>query len=268
MSSNLLFSSFALSSIKTLDVFISRKNEVIIQLVTNCPNNTRRSLVIRPSDIQSIFNLKHEIAEFLNNSNESGEICEVLNHGENGETRLVSSVFNEQTYISIRYFNTTNDKVVPTKYGITLNYKEVVQLFVILPNVVSYIESIQKYANTAREYFSAVVEGLLYTAVPIYKATVLCESGNFPEFESYLTTYYTELCGKLDVNHIISIALTKLRVLEITPLNQSDSVALVNLLIFKEKRSLCSCAAKEYSENILKSIVGTSSSNSDTASVQ
>ena len=257
---NLFYKSFPISSKKFAEVYISSNDEIVIRLVTlSSGDKDRKSVLISTGSLEKLINLKSNILQYLQSPVETPTLDVHLSSSENGEIRLTTSSYIDQSYMSIRYYHKEEEPNSektrkPTRFGIILNICETLQLFMEIPKIVSYISYLTKYEKTGQIALKSIQNDVFPLAMKMFKkfgeGTAYCT-----DLENCLNTYYNEMTSQLNMNHIVESYLDICNQTNLTPLNQIDLIDLINILIKEEKKNIVNFCVQSYTSEILQDML-------------
>lgn len=242
----LFFKTFALSSKKTVEVYVSQKtsdsNILHIRFVQNVKG--RKSVSVSVNDMQTILNESNNILRYLDGSEK--EVNILLSKTSNGETRLSCETYRDSQYVHIRYmYRNSENELVPTSFGVSLTVSEFIQLFKDLDKIISYIKYITPYIDNSYKLFRFVAEHVSDICLAEYNS----ESCSIDVF---LTNRYKKLFVKVDVHQL---ATTYCKQYKLKQSSIKDIEELISYFILNECTNFNTFIKKKYSSSMLKTLL-------------
>jgi hypothetical protein len=254
---NLFTKQFVLSTTKFVDVYISKTENISLRF-TSVVDKPKKTVNLTVNDIYVILENKSDILSYLDSPSLETNFNILLTQSQRGETRISGSVYNDEPFVNIRYYHTSNDKNGPvgTRFGLLLNVLETIQLFNIITELVNYIKYLQKYNRNIYHLYSVMVDHLYLCTMNTYDKTL----STLFNINTYLTTHYRDISNMVDKQLVSSdyVSLCKSKTLQIG-LGQSDLMDLISLFFKNEKDNLISGVTKKHNSVILKSMLSDSS---------
>lgn len=263
---NLLYKQFLFSSTKFAEIFVSPKNAetgtVSIRFVNTIKG--RKSVSLSVHDVNVIIQAKLEILQYLQSACDEGLMFSLSSSG-GGETRLTCSMYNEEPYVHIRYYHysdTVGEPPKATRFGVSLNTYECIQMYREIDRIVNYITYISKYSNIIYVLFNIISEDFYTLIESIYPSNVSLNLAHAMSnsIDVLMTNQYQSLSSKLNTKMISEkfISHCKKAKIEYT-FSSSDLLELISDILKTEIKPFVTSVTKQYTATILKRMLDANS---------